>query len=227
MVQKKIVKKQKSKPATQRPKYLMIFAIILAASAILWAGWWLVFKYNAYTPDKSAVEKNARHLMDSISLKGKEVYSAFNDAGCESNSVGLSTYTNCSFQGYKYVKSSDLLSANFKDADSQIIAAGWNRTFTPQNEHDLDSVLSEQNNQTISYLNPYGLRGMNASLGYYQDSIHGSDSEIKKLITSGKINPPASGEYIYGVHIGASYWGCNHDSFFKICPLPPGPLKNN
>ncbi|MEV6871456.1 hypothetical protein [Amycolatopsis sp. NPDC051128] len=196
--------------------------MVVTVVAILYAGWWLIFKYNAYSPDKGVVEKDARQLLNVVHPKGVEVYSSFLDAGCESNTVGLRTDTSCSFQGYKYFKSSDPLAANLKNVDAQIIGAGWKRTFNTKNRNDLDFVLSGQDDQSISYLNPYGLRGMGASLDYYKDAAHDVGGKIQTLITSGKVGPLLPGEYIYGVHVGASYWGCTNDSFFKICPLPPG-----
>ena len=217
---------KKTRKSELSKRTIWIVGVALGLALCSFALWWVVFKHNAYSPDKSAVRAEAQKVLSSVSLKGAEVYSSFEDEGCNLNTVGLRTSTDCSFKGYKYYKAAGSLSQDLKAADGEIIASGWRRTFTPQNPTELDQLFSDTFTQAISYRNSNWERGMSVSLGYYKNAATKSDDKLQRLIQDGKIQAPAEGEYIYGIWVGASYWGCTNDSLFKICPLPPSPNNN-
>lgn len=226
MANKKTSKKDAEKAS--KKKILIVATFIVVVLAILWAGWWLIFKHNAYTPDKNEVRQDMESLLSAVQPRGEQVYTDIVDQGCNSNSVGLVTSTGCGFMGYKYVKSSSSLAEDLKSEDSQILKAGWERTFyNNQTNASVAQVLDGEGRQLLSYLNPKGFSGTRAFLGYYKDQQNNNDSEIVKLIANGKLTPPKEGEYIYGLRVGASYWACSrNDSLFKICPLPPSSPKS-
>jgi len=159
--------------------------------------------------------------LSAINPGGNEVYSELTDSGCLSNGVGLSVSTFCSFTGRKYFKHDAILSRDLKTADARITSAGWQRTFNSQKAADLDVVLSEKNDQTVTYRSPEGLSVSVVNLGYYKDSTSQSDAVINELIHANKIKAPNGAEYIYGVRINATYWSCSNESLFKFCPAPP------
>ena len=225
MTNKKTSKKDAEKAS--RKKLLIVATVIIAVLVILWTGWWLVFKHNAYTPDKNEVRQDMESLLNAVQLRGEPAYTDIVDQGCDSNSVGLATSAGCGFMGYKYVKSHNSLAEDLQSEDGQILKAGWERTFyNNQTNANVTQVLSGESHQLVSYLNPKGFSGTRAFLGYYKDQQNNNDSEIVKLIADGKLTLPKNGEYIYGLRVGASYWACNrNDSFFKICPLPPSSPK--
>jgi len=225
MANKKTSKKDTEKAS--RKKLLIVVIVVVAALAVLGAGWWLIFKHNAYTPDKNEVKQDMESLLNTVQLKGDQAYTDIVDQGCDSNAVGLATSTGCGFMGYKYVKSHSSLAEDLKSEDAQILKAGWERTlYNNQTDAAVAQVLDGESSQILSYINPQGFSGTRAFLGYYKDQQNNNDPEIVKLIAEGKLAPPKNGEYIYGLRVGASYWSCNrNDSFFKVCPLPPSSPK--
>lgn len=222
-----MIKKQNQDVAIRRRRYITISAIVVAVLIILWAGWWLIFKHNAYSPNKDSVRKDAQSLLSSVSFKGTQVYSALVDQGCNSNHIEYAIFTSCDYKGYKYFLSKDELAQNLKDADTQITKAGWTRTYSPQGASSLDVMLKDSNHQSISYANPFGMKYIGATLSYYQDGQNSSNQDIVSLIKNGKILVPKDNDYIYGVAVRATYWSCdNYNSWFKICPLPPSSPKS-
>ena len=185
----------------------------------LFLGWWF-FTRNIHSLDKKAVQERAQSLFGNVQLRGTEVYSSFSDTGCDSNTVGLRTSTSCAFAGYKYFKNNGSLSDDLASVDTQITNEGWRRTFSPQNQSELDYMLSDKSSTAITYKGFSG-SGVGVSLGYYVNDQIKSDPKIRDLISEGLILAPGDGEYIYGVHIGAGYWNCTNESFFDFCPAPP------
>lgn len=222
MANKKSSRVKLSKTSKPRHRSLLVALAFVGVVAVLFAGWYfLVRNETLYTPKKETVKADVQRLLSAASLKGTEVYSELTDKGCSSNGVGLKIWTWCSFTGWKYYKHTGTLAQDLKAADTQIIEAGWRRTFNSQNATDLDVVLGEENRQAVTYRNPLGSSSAVVNLGYYKDSTKQSDAEIGNLISAGKIEAPKEAEYIYGVRVNASYWSCSNESLFKFCPVPP------
>ena len=220
-------KTSKNSGKANKKRLLILTGIVVAVLAILWAGWWLIFKHNAYTPNKETVQQEAKGLYDAMALRGTQVYSSFSDTGCDnSRAVGISTDINCSFVGYRYFETDGPVSENLKAADAAIERAGWERTSRPQSQTAVDDILSDKNNQAVTYLSPKNTPQMVASLGYYKSDSSSSDTYLRRLVEAGTIKSPTDGKYLYGVTITATYWSCNSTTIFKVCPLPPSIPKD-
>lgn len=214
MAQRKTVKQQKRNEVAQRRNYIVVSIIVVAVLLILWAGWWLVFKRNVYSPDKSQVKNGVQSVLNDASFSGRVVYNKLIDAGCDNgNSVGLATYVHCDFLAQKYFMNSGDLRISLQEADTVLAKAGWQRKTSPQ---DYEDVLSGRRQTQIEY----SKNGQTLALVFYKNTAW-SDVDIKKLLNDGQISSFKDDEFVYGVRAMAGYWSCRADSLFEICPLPP------
>jgi hypothetical protein len=206
--------------ATNIQKPIIISAVVIGVLIVLWAGWWLIFKHNAYSPDKAKVKTQLQSTFDKVSFRGRVAYSNLTDEGCDDrNSVGLATYIHCSFLAQKYFVDSGNLPDDLRKADKALIADGWQRSSIARAE-DYDTVFSGASREQLGY----SKTGQQITLVFYKDGSWTSMDDVRDLSDAGKI-PLPNNEFIYGVRGGATYWSCRSDSLFKICPLPPSSPK--
>lgn len=217
MANKKNSKKDTEK--VSRRKLLIITTIVAAILVILWAGWWLVFKHNVYSPDKTQVRSHVQSALDAATFSGKLAYNNLVDTGCDSgNSVGLATYVHCDFLAQKYFFGSGDVAASLRTANNTLAAAGWQLKTSLE---DYNAVLAGTKQIQIEYDKDDQV----LTLVFYENSSHNSLYNIRGLLDDGRISPLSSGEFIYGIRAYSSYWSCRSDSIFEVCPPSPSSPK--
>jgi hypothetical protein len=190
--------------------------ILLLALSVLVIGsicFWFFYRNSTLIQrDQDQLQRKLSALRSSINLPGQVVYDSQQDEGCQNNGSGLGVSYNCNYIGYKLYRNSKDLASDQQVARSWAQSNGF-KLFMPDNYHDGSAIgkLDETSLQVVTYT----------------PSLSGNDERVSRLIKSGKVAPPASGEYIYGFTINAFYFSCRSESFFKQpCPNPPSAVKN-